>query len=156
MGVNDSRNLLNEVIVSGFPELLRLEIQVSFKTGLDTVMKIVSLAEEGWLIQIDDSLRKAERAVLVGGIAHELSHIVRDGRASWLHIFFYKCSARYREAIERDVDVDTILRGFGNELLSFTQYSENKWLHFKEDGLSPREVEFLVNTISKQNINQQN
>jgi hypothetical protein len=91
--------------------------------------------------RIDNALE----SILIGGIAHELSHIIRDRNETFVEKLFYKFSARYRESIERDIDTEVILRGVGKELLSFTKYSCKEWSHhYKEDGLSLRELEKLV------------
>lgn len=138
------KSLVGLVIKQGFPELLGEDIRVEFKSELDNLIEIGGLEDEGWFIEIDSSLKNLDESILIGGIAHELSHIIRDKRETWFEKLLYATSARYREATERDVDVVVIIRGYGRELLEFTKHSCQDWDHYKEDGLSVRELEILT------------
>ena len=53
---------------------------------------------------------------------------------------------------ERNIDLQVILRGYGPQLLSFLRYSEEKGFpHYKEDGLSIRELSLLLSLGAKEN-----
>jgi hypothetical protein len=149
MPLNELTKVLNLVIRKGFPELLREDIHIEFVKLPDALLQYGELTHEGYYIEVDESLRGAPRGVLIGGIAHENAHIVmersighRFASGDWLA---YRISSRYKTLDERNTDIEVILRGFGGELLQFLRYSEKLDLnHYKEDGLSIREVEILL------------
>ena len=147
--MNDLQALRDQVIRRGFPELLADDIQIEYKYLKDALLEYGSLTGEGCYIEVDESLRNASPQVLIGGLAHELSHIVVDKNLQarlmardWLA---YKISRRYKTLDERNTDLEVILRSFGKELLIFLEYSERTgYPHYKEDGLSIREVKILL------------
>jgi hypothetical protein len=112
-------------------------------------MSYGELTHEGFYIEVDSSLRGSPQEVLVGGIAHECAHIVVDKTGSGKKLsgdmIAYRISKRYKTLDERNTDLEVILRGFGRELAAFLRYSEKlKLSHFREDGLSIREIEILI------------
>ncbi len=149
MTVNKLTDLLNLVIRKGFPELLREDVHIEFAKLRDSLLQYGELTHEGYYIEVDETLRDATKGVLIGGIAHECAHIIMDKSighrfvtGDWLA---YRISARYKTLDERNSDIEVILRGFGRDLLQFLRYSEKLELdHYKEDGLSIREVEILL------------
>jgi hypothetical protein len=153
MPLHDLTNILNLVIRKGFPELLREDIHIEFVKLRDALLQYGELTQEGYYIEVDETLRDAPTEVLIGGIAHESAHIIMD--ISIGHKFItgdwlaYRVSARYKTLDERNTDIEVILRGFGRELLQFLRYSVELELdHYKEDGLSIREVEILLGEAS--------
>ena len=141
--------LLDNVIRRGFPELLGEDIRIEFINLRDALLEYGELTHEGFYIEVDETLRNAPEKVLVGGIAHECAHIVADrpkekGPIS-IDALAYRISSRYKILDERNTDLEVILRGFGQELLQFLQYSIQLGLdHYREDGLSIREIEILL------------
>jgi len=149
MGLADLIRILNDVIKRGFPELLGEDIRIEFTTLNDALLTFGKLSHEGFYIEVDESLRNASAAVLKGGIAHECSHIVfeksKKDKTLSIDMFAYRLSSRYRILDERNTDLEVILRGFGGELLLFLQQSVMLGLdHYREDGLSIREIEILI------------
>ena len=149
MKLADVTRVLDEVIKSGFPELLGEDIRIEFSTLNDALLTFGKLSHEGFYIEVDESLRNASAAVLIGGIAHECAHIVFEKtkmyKALSIDMFAYRLSSRYRILDERNTDLEVVLRGFGNELLLFLQHSVQLGLdHYREDGLSIREIEILI------------
>jgi hypothetical protein len=148
----DLSQILNTVIRRGFPELLGEDIQIEFLKVKASLLNYGELTHEGFYVEVDTSLRKAPIEVLIGGIAHECAHIVVDrlvGRKFLSgDMIAYRISKRYKTLDERNTDLEVILRGFGIELLAFLRYSEKlKLSHFREDGLSIREVELLTGEV---------
>ncbi len=147
--MNDLTHIRDQVIRRGFPELLAEDIQVEYKYLKDALLEYGLLTEEGFYIEVDESLTNAPVQVLTGGFAHELSHMLVDKNFKDHSIsrdrFAYKISKRYKTLDERNTDLEVILRGFGKDLLIFLEYSEKKgYPHYREDGLSIREVEILI------------
>jgi len=147
--MNDLVRIRDKVIQRGFPELLAEDIQVEYKHLKDALLEYGSLTEEGFYIEVDESLQNASEQVLAGGLAHELSHILveknLEGRAISVDGLAYRLSKRYKTLDERNTDLEVILRGFGKDLLAFLEYAEKEGCpHYKEDGLSIREVKILV------------
>jgi hypothetical protein len=141
--------ILDGVIRRSFHELLREDIRIEFLDLHDALLHYGELTSEGFYIEVDETLRDAPVNVLVGGIAHECAHIVVDkskGRKALSgDTLAYRISSRYKTLDERNTDLEVILRGFGRELLHFLQYSDQLGLdHYREDGLSIREIETLL------------
>ena len=141
--------LRDRVISRGFPELMAEDIHVEYKKLKDALLEYGSLTEEGYYIEIDESLIDAPKEIIVGGLAHEFSHILTD-KSSGKRLmsrdrFAYGISSRYKTLDERNTDLEVILRGFGKELLNFLEYSEtNGYPYYKDDGLSIREVKKIL------------
>ena len=94
-------------------------------------------------------MKKAPKDIVLGGFAHELAHILTDKRQSQvlklIDSLAYKISKRYKTLDERNTDLQVIIRGYGPQLLAFLEYSEEKGFpHYKEDGLSIREVKAIL------------
>ena len=141
--------ILDDVIKKGFPELLGEDIRIEYAALDDALLTFGKLSQEGFYIEVDESLRNASVDVLTGGIAHECAHIIfektKANKALSIDMFAYRVSSRYRILDERNTDLEVILRGFGNELLLFLQHSVQLGLdHYREDGLSIREIEILT------------
>lgn len=153
------RDILDEVIRDGFPELLSEDIQIEFASLDDALMEFGDLTGEGYFIEVDNSLEtvldlkeihglKVEN-IIAGGVAHELAHIVAQKqmgrRLSIRDKIAYRVSKRYKTLDERNTDLDVILRGYASELFDFLNFAKESGLdHWKEDGLSIREVERLL------------
>jgi hypothetical protein len=147
--MNDLAQLRDLVIRKGFPELLDEDIQVEYKHLEDALLEYGTLDPEGFFIEVDDSLTDAPRQVLIGGFAHEFSHILVEKRSSRRvvsrDILAYRMSKRYKTLDERNTDLEVLLRGYGEDLLAFLEYSEKEgYPHYKEDGLSIRELKILL------------
>lgn len=138
------QKLVDKLLVEGFPELRQHDITAEFKKGLSDIMSVGALEDEGWYIEVDKELKKASDEVLIGGLAHELVHMVKDFNRSFLEHLLYRFSNRFKEAIERDTDIETILRGYGDQLLAFTQHVGEDWSRYRTDGLAGREIEKIL------------
>jgi len=139
----------DQIIQTGFPELLSEDIQTEYKKLDDALLEYCGLTSEGYCIEIDNSMKDASIAVMEGGLAHELSHILTDlnqernfrRRDRWAR----RISKRYTVLDERNTDLQAIIRGYGPQLLAFLEYSQEKGFdHYKEDGLSIREVKAIL------------
>jgi hypothetical protein len=145
----DVNHILDTVISKGFPELLGEDIHIEYVTLKDALLSYGTLSPEGFYIEVDNILKNAPGGVLKGGIAHECAHIVFDKRRAnrtfSLDLFAYRVSSQYRILDERNTDLEVILRGFGRELEQFLKHSVKLGLdHYREDGLSMREIEILL------------
>ena len=147
--MNNLIQIRDDVIKRGFPELMAEDIQVEYTHLKDALFVYGRLTREGFYIEIDELLTKAAEQVLIGGFAHEFSHMLVDKsltkRWTSMDSLAYIISKRYKTLDERNTDLEVILRGFGKELLNFLEYSEKEgYPHYKEDGLSIREVKILL------------
>ncbi len=150
--MNNLKKIRDQVIRRGFPELLTDDIQIEYKHLKDALLEYGSLTGEGYYIEVDKSLQNVSAQVLIGGLAHEFSHIVVDknlqARLMLRDRLAYTISRRYKTLDERNTDLEVILRNFGKELLIFLEYSERAgYPHYKEDGLSIREVKVLLERV---------
>lgn len=146
--MTDIKSIL-EYILTKFPELRSKDIQIEWTESEESLLSVQELDPEGWIIEVDKDLENAKEAVIRGGIAHELCHILTDlkwkNSSRLLDRLLYKISRRYEILDERNTDLETILRGFGPELLAFMVESEKAGLDFhEEDGLSIRELKALL------------
>ncbi len=147
--MNDLVLLRDQVIQRGFPELLAEDIQVEYRHLEDALLEYGTLSPEGFYIEVDESLMNASVQVIIGGLAHEFSHILVEKtsqeRMIFRDILAYRLSKRYKTLDERNTDLEVILRGFGKDLLVFLEFSEKEgYPHYKEDGLSLRELKILI------------
>jgi hypothetical protein len=150
--MNDLKVILDSIIKGAFPELLAEDIKIEYKKLKDAMFEYGMLSYEGAYIEVDKSLKDAPINVLIGGIVHELAHILTDIKIgknqSIKDRLAYKISTRYKTLDERNTDLEVILRGYGKELFEFLIYSEKTgYDHYKEDGLSIRELKILLNVL---------
>jgi hypothetical protein len=137
--------ILRRVIAKGFPELKRLRIAIGFGP-LDRDTCFFYYIEAGrYQITVADALRPAPRRALEGGIAHELSHILRDSRLGpyqrKLAFDRYARSASFRTRDERATELRQIERGYGPQLLAFLSYARTLGFRFtREHGLLRAEI----------------
>ena len=148
--MHDLTAIVNGIVRTSFPELMDEDIQVTYAYINDAVMQSGAFKSEGFYIEVDTTVQDAPVEVLEGGLAHELSHLAEDRKESSFRRFrdsiAYRISPRYKRLVERDTDVETIMRGYGRQLIVFLQYCEGKGCpHYREDGLSIREVQQVVN-----------
>jgi hypothetical protein len=152
--MNDLAYLRDQVVQRGFPELLAEDIQVEYKHLEDALLEYGTLNPEGFYIEVDESLMNASPQVIIGGLAHEFSHILVEKtsheRMMSRDMLAYRISKRYKTLDERNTDLEVILRGFGKDLLVFLEFSEKEgYPHYKEDGLSIRELKILIQKKEK-------
>ena len=98
-----------------------------------------------YLVTVSNCFRTAPRRVLEGGIAHELSHILRDSRLGpWqreLAFGRYARSSAYRMRDERNTELRQLARGYGPQLLAFLSYAKTLGFHFtRQHGLLRSEI----------------
>jgi hypothetical protein len=133
------------MIAQAYPELRRRRVGIAFgELGPETLFRY-AWDQGRFSILVGEEFRKAPAAVLEGGIAHELAHLVRDGRhrPPALHRAFerYERSRCYRIRDERATDRLAIDRGFGPQLLAMMRWSRAHGVRFRaEDGLHSREI----------------
>ncbi len=144
------RRLLDTVIIKGYIDLLDCDIQIEYKKLGDALAEYGELDPEGFFLEVDETVKSASESVKKGVLASELSHIVKDVKTSSFgrikDKFLHWASKRYRINDERDTDLTTVLRGFGRELFEAMKFAEEKGFpHYREDGLSLRELEVLIN-----------
>ena len=61
---NDLSQIVDGVIVKRFPELLGEDIQIEYTKLQDSLLEYGELTDEGYYIEVDETLRSAPREVL--------------------------------------------------------------------------------------------
>jgi hypothetical protein len=97
-------------------------------------------------------LREAPRKALVGGIAHELAHIVRDHHLGPLQRDWaferFALSRTYRFREERATDRRAVERGYGPHLMALAAFARRIGIRFeRENGLLTNEIVCLHRRI---------
>jgi hypothetical protein len=113
-----------ELIVKSFPDLVDMTIDtfiVPDKEIPDAYLQYSSMSSS-FYIDICETLASQNDKIVIGGIVHELCHIARDRFGNWFEQFIYDHNLRYRRLVERNTDLDTIIRGYGKELLAYTEW----------------------------------
>jgi len=151
--MNDLQEIRDSIIHRAFPELMDEDIQIEYTALDDAVFECGLLTPEGFYIHTDETMKEAPREVVEGGLAHELTHLVVDKKSNRntliLERIAYRLARGYKTLVERDTDVQTILRGYGRQLVAFLEYCEQQGFeHYKEDGLSIREIKALLSVGS--------
>lgn len=145
------KEILDKIIKKSFPELMGEDIRIEWKNLDDALMEQGGLTGHGYYIEVDKTLKKAKESVIIGGLAHELCHILTSIELSRgksiTDIILYRISIRYKTLDERNTDLQAIIRGYGKELLEFMNHSEKEgYDYYKEDGLSVMEIKALFNS----------
>ena len=139
----------DEIIEKAFPELKEEKIVIDYRKLYYSFFDCGRLPEGRFYLWVDESLKGVHIDILKGGIAHDLVHILsdkeQDKSASTLDFYLYGNWERYRILDERNTDLGTIIRGYGEELLLLMKYTENNGHpYIKDDGLSIREIEIIL------------
>jgi hypothetical protein len=147
--MNNLNRIINHILKKGFPELSNAIIFVGHRRLKDAFFEYVTKSKGSYSINIDLSLKKANRNIIIGGLAHELSHILlehkRNSMINQIDMLLYTLSSRYETWDERRTDLLTIKRGFGKELLAFLRYAERKREKYDEDdGLTAEEIRGIL------------
>jgi hypothetical protein len=143
-----------------FPELQR-----------ETILFQIQESKE-WELCYDPDIRKGNhhikctpryvilpRPIIVGGIAHELSHMVHDVPFFYAGTLMaqgrtYNTNKKARTREERETDERVIQRGLGNELLASAEWQlkkqEGEW--YPDNGLHPDEIRTLLASQQRNGI----
>lgn len=143
--------ILDDVILKGFQELLPDDIEINFLKQDDCLLSYGSYKDHGYFIEVDLKFNDASVDVLRGGIAHELAHISHEklNKLGFVDSFLYKHSERFRILDERNTDLEVIFRGFGADLLQFLDYREMLGYSMDDyEGLTRREVKSLMTKVA--------
>ena len=119
---------MSEIVVKSFPELKYIKIEIDFNNVLeedDAYFIYGTFSKNEFFIDLDKSLKIVKKEIIVGGIVHELCHIVWELNIPEFKskdLKFYKIIPKYRQRDEKYTDLETILRGYGSELFSLMDY----------------------------------
>ncbi|MBI2508319.1 hypothetical protein HYV89_05195 [Candidatus Woesearchaeota archaeon] len=124
-------DIKEEVIEKGFNELKQVRIDIGWhpvNSGFMTYGDLDMPRKRSYYIHVHPYLKKAEKQVIRGGVAHENSHIIKDMRLTRqeaeMDVKRYYLSKAYHVRDEICTDLDVINRGFGYELLAFEFFRE--------------------------------
>ncbi len=144
--------ILWQLVCRSFPELRRLRIGIGFD-DLEPGNCLEYYTLDGRFgIAVSPLLRQASRRALVGGIAHELAHILRDHRLGPLQRDWaferFALSRTYRFREERATDRRAVERGYGPHLMALAAFARTMGIRFeRENGLLTNEIVCLHRRI---------
>ncbi len=137
-----------EIIERGFPEVRPIIVEVSYKKLKEAYFESDRSSRQKYELDVDVSLRHAPRKVIMGGMSHEIAHIVRDLRFNSLFLTLERalCNIKWYETWdERQTDILVVKRGLGKELLAFLQYADKRRENYTiQDGLTVRELKQML------------
>lgn len=137
--------IMKQMLMKGFPDLLKESITLNYyRKRKDCFFEYASFADKTYSIDISDIMKNCPIAVFKGGLGHELSHIARARTENKTQLRLYKKYREYRTLEERETDLETIIRGYGKELMEFLRFIETIRPYKKDSGLSATEAEMLV------------
>ena len=137
--------ILRRMIATAYPELRRLPIAVGFRALDGDTLFRYDWDQGRYSILAGEEFRDAPAAVVEGGVAHELAHLVRDSarppRLLDRALDHYGRSRAYRIRDERATDALAVQRGFGPQLIALIRYARSRGIRFHaEHGLHSREI----------------
>lgn len=153
----DLKTITNNIIKKSFPELKGKNLEIYFRNLDDALMKFNILDQDynNFAIEVDDSLKKANNIISLGGMAHELCHFSRElSLTKEFSVYdgeMYEKYLKYRIEDERNTDKEVIKRGYGEHLLALAEYNQNilKRPYVEESGLSIIEIKSLLSLKNK-------
>ena len=147
--MHDLEIVKNRIVTGGFPELSGIEIYPEYKKIKDGYLEFYRIKKGTYQINVDRSLGNATLGVVEGGTAHELAHIARDNKR-WrifhtFDMFLYNNWRWYETRDERRTDILVVERGYGQQLLEFVRYANERREDFTaKDGLTAEELERML------------
>lgn len=137
-------SIIEELMSNGYPEIKFLRLGFGYERLKD--LHGSSYRNNGsWEILIDRGLKGSKRSVLRGIVSHEISHVINDEclnkSAQRKDKILYRFRL-YQELKERETDLDVILRGHGEDLLSYKMFEVSKG--YNVTGLAINETKKLI------------
>lgn len=134
--MHDLNRLRNHVREKGYPELKDVSIGVYEDNLKDAALECFPNRHihrygnfvSGYSVCVDPTMMDASEVALIGGLAHEFSHIIKfieRGCNSFAHFVnqkLYRNIKRYKRHEERQTDADAIKRGFGDNLIELHNF----------------------------------
>ncbi len=120
----------HRMIKDSFPELIGVKGSVRYqRLAPDSWFTCDYFHHEEYFVRVDVALKSAPEGVIVGGLAHEFAHVLRDLNRGillyWIDVGFYDLSSSYRYHEERATDMLAIQRGYVRELLVLARWEKN-------------------------------
>ena len=139
-------------MLPAFPELVGAKIGLNYAHLADGAsFECGAYCDGNYWITVDTALSKAPRDAVIGGLAHELCHLILDKRETPKQSVLYKTSKSRRALVERNTDLAAVARGFCPQLLVLARFNETRHRvrigcreYNPEAGLSAAELEELV------------
>lgn len=129
---------------NGYPEIKFLKLGFGYER-LNNLHGSSYRNNGNWEILIDRGLKGSKRSVLRGIVSHEISHVINDESlnksAQRKDKILYRFRL-YQELKERETDLDVILRGHGEDLLSYKMFEVSKG--YNVTGLAINETKKLI------------
>ena len=137
-------SIIEELMSCGYPEIRLVKMGFGYER-LKTIHAGSYRNNGGWEILIDSRLERSKRSVVRGITSHELSHVLKDrklNKSAWRKYKRLYKTRLYRELKEKDTDLDVIIRGHGEDLLSYKMFEVSTG--HEVTGLSVYETKKLI------------
>lgn len=134
------------MIRTSFPELEEQKIIIGYKNMGNAYFLFETNQAPLYKIFVNNDVKRHPLEIARGGIAHELCHFVnRLNLSEYMRKKdeeLYRKNPLYRKLDERNTDLQTILRGYGKELLALN--SLKRVSSMADGGLTPEEIKKLL------------
>lgn len=151
---------LLHIVMQKYPELKEYTFSIRYNSLSDAyALCIINCRRRKVDIEIDIDLKNESDILKIAAIASEISHIIKEktlsliplGLGSYVEGLAYNMSTIYRNYDERQTDIETIRRGFGEELLELLKYccEDLGNERGRPEGLSMTEIEEILKCTPK-------
>lgn len=142
------------IVLEKYPELKGYTFYIRYRSLSDAYAQCVLISTRKVDIEVDIDLKDENDTLKIAAIASELSHVLKANILSlipfdfgnFLEGFIYEISTTYRKYDEKQTDLETVRRGFGEELLELLKYDDEDTTDLKDEseGLSKTELEAIL------------
>lgn len=147
--------VLEKVRMRGFRDLDDTRIRIVHDPKEEDYFALLMEDKNRYSLSVGKDVKIMPLEAVIGGIAHELSHVVIERGFSEVdtlaYHFLYHNLESYRISIEAEADKLTIKRGFGKELLALARFDYNPnepWNPLW--GLNPERVRAMLSNCREQ------
>lgn len=136
---------LLSMVLSRFSILINYDFEIKIVSKSDFYMAVRKKKRGYYNLYIDNSIAKLQDEVIIGLMAHELSHVVYDVKLSFFEKIINIISSVNEE---READLMAINHGFGLELLAFHKWHNSKFKKYKKhEGLTTKEIKRAIKLL---------
>ena len=113
-----------------FPELHNLTIRTRFARLSESHLEVNQYDDGSYTIEVDaPTFFTAPKEVIMGGLAHELGHIIREEQKTppgrKIGDFLYNKFFPYKDHEERQADQEAINHHYEDQLETFSRYADD-------------------------------
>jgi len=135
------KKVLDEIVSNSFPELRERKIKIEY-AQIENAYFGFNGNKKGYELYVDPKMKNVSKNLVLGGIVHELCHIVNEMNLSRYMSrkdrLLYKKNSHYFQLDEKNTDLQAILRGYGKGILALSKLKK------RLGGLTTNEVKKLL------------